>query len=260
MIIFGITTLSNIPLRSSSSHQSEMVSQVLFGELFTVLESENGWDKIQLCTDGYVGWIQNIQWNQVSQDIAKKFRINKTNLGSVVFQKNKISIPLGGYVWKNDLKDDFLSKFNFSKKIKTIEPNCFTTKKGIVKTAKDFLGAPYLWGGKTSMGIDCSGLTQITFLTNGYQLPRDAYQQAELGYEISLSESQKGDLAFFANETGRIIHVGIICSNKKEKIKIIHASGQVRIDELDSTGIIRETTDNEKKYSHQLAYIKRIIE
>ena len=112
---------------------------------------------------------------------------------------------------------------------------------------------PYLWGGKSTFGIDCSGLTQQVYKLGGYELPRDAYQQAELGEVLSfVEEAEPGDLAFFDNADGKIIHVGIILGD----YKIIHAHGKVRIDPFDSNGIFN--TDSQK-YSHKLRFIKKVI-
>jgi cell wall-associated NlpC family hydrolase len=123
----------------------------------------------------------------------------------------------------------------------------------IVPSALAFLGTPYLWGGRTIWGIDCSGFVQTIFGGNGYQLPRDAYQQQEVGIEVDFEDADKNDLAFFANKEGKIVHVGLILDNKK---RIIHASGEVRIDTLDNNGIL---VSGEKKYSHVLHSIKRVI-
>ena len=126
------------------------------------------------------------------------------------------------------------------------------TTEELLNTAKLFLNAPYLWGGKTIFGIDCSGFTQLVYKLSGYKLPRDAWQQAELGHPLSfVEEAQAGDLAFFDNEEGKIVHVGIILPNNE----IIHASGKVRIDKFDHYGIFHSEN---KKYSHMLRVIKRI--
>ena len=123
----------------------------------------------------------------------------------------------------------------------------------MLEFAMRFLRAPYLWGGRTPVGIDCSGFTQLIYKSIGIQIPRDASQQVELGQPLDFaSEGQIGDLAFFQNEEGRIVHVGMVCAPGK----IIHASGQVRIDKLDDTGIFNCDTG---KYSHQLRIIKRIL-
>ena len=127
-------------------------------------------------------------------------------------------------------------------------------KKTILQTAKLFLNTPYLWGGRTFMGIDCSGFTQVVFRVHGIKLLRDAYQQATQGKKIKFADAATNDLAFFSNQEGRIIHVGIVIKEKND-IKIIHASGKVRIDKLEERGIFFEETQT---YSHQLHSIKRI--
>jgi cell wall-associated NlpC family hydrolase len=120
--------------------------------------------------------------------------------------------------------------------------------------AKKFLDTPYLWGGRTFMGIDCSGFTQVVFRVNGKNLLRDAYQQQTQGKKINFESATSGDLAYFSNEEGKVIHVGIILK-EKNKVGIIHASGKVRIDSLDEKGILNNDTQS---YSHRLHSIKRI--
>ena len=116
-----------------------------------------------------------------------------------------------------------------------------------------FLNAPYLWGGKTPFGVDCSGFTQMVYKLNGYKLMRDASQQSKQGEALSfIEESEPGDLAFFDNEEGNIIHVGIIMDDNY----IIHASGKVRIDRLDHLGIYNAEIN---KHTHKLRVIKKII-
>ena len=126
-------------------------------------------------------------------------------------------------------------------------------KHQLIQSAFLYLNAPYLWGGKTPFGVDCSGFTQMVYKLNGYVLQRDASQQALEGEPLSfIEESQPGDLAFFDNEEGRIIHVGIIMENNY----IIHASGKVRIDRLDHLGIYNAETN---RHTHRLRVIKKYI-
>ena len=126
-------------------------------------------------------------------------------------------------------------------------------KKEIIQKAFIFLNTPFLWGGKTPFGIDCSGFTQMVYKLCGYQLLRDAKKQATQGEVLSfIEESEPGDLAFFDNENGEIIHVGIIL----KEYHIIHAFGKVRIDTLDHSGIFNAEL---QKHTHKLRVIKKMI-
>jgi gamma-D-glutamyl-L-lysine dipeptidyl-peptidase len=117
--------------------------------------------------------------------------------------------------------------------------------------ASQYLDVSYLWGGKSLSGIDCSGFCQQVFKQFGIKLPRDAYQQAELGEVVGfLQEVECGDLAFFDNEEGRITHVGMMLNIHE----IIHSSGKVRIDKIDHQGIINSETGAR---THKLRIIKR---
>ena len=135
------------------------------------------------------------------------------------------------------------------------QPNWDGSADAIHRCARQFLNAPYLWGGRTILGIDCSGFTQLVMLLNGRSIPRDAYQQAELGDTVAfVEEAQTGDLAFFDNAEGRITHVGIVLREAEHHVSIIHASGKVRIDALDHQGIFNA---ERSAYSHKLRIIKR---
>lgn len=250
----AICQVSVSPLRKEAADSSEMVSQVLFGEKVEVLEELEKWSKIKLSYDGYDGWVDPKQFLIVTEEefdrnSQEKFAINAYNQAS----ENGLPFTLTLGAELRALRDN---------KIK-IADKCFEyfgvytsgkkSKDQLVELAKLYLNVPYLWGGKSTFGIDCSGLTQQVYKLGGYQLPRDAYQQAELGEVLSfVEEAEPGDLAFFDNAEGRIIHVGIILGNHK----IIHAHGKVRIDPFDTNGIFN--TDLQK-YSHRLRFIKRII-
>lgn len=247
---YGICNLSVVPLRSESSDKSELVSQVLYGEYFKVLEQRKNWSRIRLAFDNYEGWMDNKQYLEIPKDVY--YKIDSSNF--------KYSSDLVEFVQdsKNQLYPIILgSSLNALDELKhSHDGNVITTKmpkENLIKTASLYLNAPYLWGGKTPFGIDCSGFTQMVYKINGYNLFRDASQQANQGEVLSfIEESEPGDLAFFDNSEGEIIHVGIIMENNY----IIHAHGCVRIDRLDQSGIYNVDTN---KHSHKLRVIKKII-
>jgi hypothetical protein len=253
--MFGICNLAIIPLRIEPSDRSEIVSQVLFGEHFEILEQFNQWSKIKLQFDNYEGWVDSKQYQIISesefQQLSEDAIVLNADLIEYITGLNNLllSIPLGASLSFLNHNDINTSNFNFegTKISGTKSKNC------ILNTAFMYLNAPYLWGGKTPFGVDCSGFTQMVYKLNGYKLLRDASQQALQGEALSfIEESESGDLAFFDNEEGNIIHVGIILGDNY----IIHASGKVRIDRLDHLGIFNAEIN---KHTHKLRVIKKII-
>lgn len=253
--MFGICNLANIPLRFEPSDRSELVSQVLFGEHFQILEQDQKWSKIKLAYDDYEGWIDNKQYKSITEEqftlLSKDTIVLNADLIEYVTSPENLlmPIPLGASLSFLNYTEINSENFNFEGlKISGIKP-----KAAIINTAYMYLHAPYLWGGKTPFGIDCSGFTQMVYKLNGYKLLRDASQQAKQGEALSfIEESEAGDLAFFDNEEGNIIHVGIIMENNY----IIHASGKVRIDRLDHLGIYNS---EQNRHTHKLRVIKKII-
>ena len=253
--MFGICNLAIIPLRSEPSDRSEIVSQILFGEHFTVLEQDKQWSKIKLHFDDYEGWVDEKQFqiiseNEFNQLSNESFILNADLIEYITSPANLLlPIPLGASL--SFLSNPGINKSGFEfegMKISGVKP-----KSNLINTAFMYLNAPYLWGGKTPFGIDCSGLTQMVYKLNGYKLLRDASEQATQGEALSfIEESEPGDLAFFDNEEGKIIHVGIIMDDNY----IIHASGKVRIDRLDHLGIYNAETN---RHTHKLRVIKKII-
>jgi len=247
---YGICNLSIVPIRFEPSDKSELVSQLLYGDHFKILSQQKLWCKIRVAFDGYEGWIDKKQF----------FEISKAQFKLIDSEPPKYSIDLIEYV-QGENKELILipvgSSLNGLSVLKhTFDGNNIIglkNKVNIVKTAFLYLNAPYLWGGKTPFGIDCSGFTQIVYRLNGYKLFRDASQQATQGDALSfIEESEPGDLAFFDNDEGQIVHVGIILEDNH----IIHAHGHVRIDRLDHTGIYNT---ERKKHTHKLRVIKKIV-
>lgn len=253
--MYGICNLAIIPLRSDPSDQSEQVSQVLFGEHFQVIEQQKQWLKIRLHFDQYEGWIdikqcQIINENEHSELSANAQILNNDLVEYISNDSNLlIPIPLGASLSFLEMEGINQSNYQFEGyKVTGVKP-----KDELLKTAFMYLNAPYLWGGKTPFGIDCSGFTQMVYKLNGYSIFRDASQQAMQGEALSfIEESEPGDLAFFDNEDGKIIHVGIIMNDNY----IIHASGKVRIDRLDHLGIYNAEIN---RHTHKLRVIKKIM-
>ena len=247
---YGICNLSIVPIRSDANDKSEQTSQLLYGETFVVIDEKTKWTKIKLWFDDYVGWINNKQFEIIDEEqsklVNKEPQIYSYDLVEFVENPNQelIAIPIGSSL--NALN---ILKHNYDgNKISGIQE-----KSNIITTALRFLNSPYLWGGRTPFGIDCSGFTQVVYKLNGYKLERDSHLQAKQGASLSfIEESESGDLAFFDNKEGEIVHVGIIMDNNH----IIHASGKVRVDRIDQTGIYNSQS---KKHTHKLRVIKKII-
>ncbi len=258
--MFGIVNLSIIPCRKEPSDRSEMVTQLLFGDHFEVLEVQGSWCRIKIAYDGYDCWIDKKQFLPIAEytfDILNTTEIFCVNELIQIITDNKIAqlfpICIGSTLPNFDNGECAVENSTYLYDGAFVNGHLPFSKNGIIDTAMMYLNTPYLWGGKTPFGIDCSGFTQMVYKLNGIKLKRDAYQQAEEGETLSfVEEAEPGDLAFFDNEEGKIVHVGIVMDNNK----IIHASGKVRIDGFDHQGIFN---NDKKDYSHRLRLLKRII-
>lgn len=258
-MVRGICKLSAIPMRLEAADTAEMVNQVIFGESYDVLEQRKKWLRIRLHHDRYEGWIDRKQASLMDEQQTQIRRDAKLSIASdlidIVTQKDGGSyfpIFLGSLLPNLDEEQNFSlagQEFHYNGQASHEKQS----RVQLIETAFSYLHAPYLWGGRTPAGIDCSGFTQMVYRIAGHQIPRDAWQQAELGETLSfIEESEPGDLAFFDNNEGRITHVGLILKDNY----ILHASGKVRLDRLDQSGIFNH---EERGHTHKLRVIKKVI-
>jgi len=255
---FGFAKLSIIPVRAEAREQSEMVSQIIHGEIFTVLAEKKNWLQIQIETDDYEGWIDKNMFFEISESQFKLIQhspktVNKSLICSLSSETEQIHLTRGCTFYSVENQQAWISDQSYKiENLETVSGENLRTE--MIETAKSYLSSPYLWGGKTPFGIDCSGFSQIVYKICGLAIPRDASQQVNLGYSRNfIDEAEPGDLAFFDNEEGKVTHVGIILEGRK----IIHASGSVRIDSIDHQGIYNK---DQKKYTHKLRVIQNIID
>lgn len=257
----AICQLSIAPVRSAPSDKEEIVTQLLFGELVDIIDvgkSKKNWCQIRCNWDGYEGWMDIRQLQRISPEEVESYETDHAYcldlVSTLTNNDHFLPITMGATLPNFDGFNLHLGDKHYTFGGQAIRRESLrATSEIIIKLARRYLYAPYLWGGRSPFGIDCSGFTQTVFKMAGIRLRRDASQQIEQGKLIDFVEqSQPADLAFFDNEKGRIVHVGIVMDGGF----IIHSSGQVRIDKLDHYGIFNEKSGI---YSHKLRVIKRLL-
>jgi len=263
---YGITHLSQIPMREEPAHKAQLVSQLLFGDAYQIEEVSGEWLKIKTLDCNYEGYIEKKLWNELHEidateyESLPKYFVNdylifikdfETNITFSVFMGSSFPYPqdnmliLGNAIFVIELPE--VRTFPY-------HPTLSEKQTALLQFASGYLRVPYLWGGRTPAGIDCSALVQVVFKSVNIALPRDAEQQVTYGTQIDFAtEWQVGDIAFFDNEEGKITHTGIIVG----KDKILHASGFVKIDRIDTTGIYNKQLE---QYTHKLRIVRRVIE
>ncbi len=239
-------------VRKAADHRAEMTNQVLFGECVRILEIHaEGWFSAEHLFDNYYGFSRLNQFMVIDELFPLCYEFTGEWVSPLEMNAQKLMLPFGA-----DLSI-----------LKAGLPGLQFSYEGLVHTAKDvsvtpeilhklgslFLTSSYLWGGRSIFGIDCSGFVQTIFKMLMINLPRDANMQVAVGELVGfLQEARCGDLAFFDDEMGEIVHVGMMLGPSE----IIHASGQVRIDPIDHEGIIHSES---KLRTHHLRVIKRVI-
>jgi gamma-D-glutamyl-L-lysine dipeptidyl-peptidase len=241
--------VSIAPVRLAEDDGSEILTQLLFGELVEVHSFEHPWAKIRTIADGYEGYIDHKHVAYLSPKEARRWSEGLSYLSdrerTVNTPWGKQRICRGSFIPENE------TQFSIGQHKFELEGTTSESFNSVLAFAEDYLNTPYLWGGKSPFGIDCSGITQVIYRFFGWNLPRDAFEQVDHGQEIEFEELQAGDLAYFKNKTGKVTHVGILDGNGG----IIHASGHVRRDQFTRDGIFREDIES---LTHPLYIIKRL--
>jgi hypothetical protein len=251
---YAVVAVPAAPVRRKARHQREMVSQLLFGETVKIIRSKGDlWVKVRSLHDEYEGWMTNTLLKEITEKEARVpcGHVAAGLLNTIQLNGQKMHIPFGSSLrgfsdGKSNLKGiEYSYQGNFISRTDS-EPGT----EAVQNFTSQWLNAPYMWGGRTIFGVDCSGFAQVNYKMMGIDLPRDAWQQAQHGNAVKkLKEAMCGDLAFF-DDKDEIVHVGILLNNEQ----IIHASGKVRIDSIDKKGIINSDTG---KRTHYLKSIKR---
>jgi len=256
-MIRAICCVPTSPLRAEPSHRTEMVSQLIFGECCEIVEqAKDNWSRIRMKYDGYEGWCTASHLVEIDETEyeAAQYALTPDWVTALEYNGHPMMVPMGSHLTAMKNGRAHWRKNQVHYKGKAYDPSSAAIDaRSIRQLTYKFLNIPYLWGGKTMFGFDCSGFTQTVFKFLNVPLLRDAYQQATQGEAVGfLEEMRTGDLAFFDNEEGRITHVGILLNTNE----IIHASGKVRIDKIDNMGILQSETFQR---THHLRVIKRVL-
>ena len=255
---YAVCQVSLAPLRSHPAEKSEMVSQLLFGETVSVHETKDNWGHVTCTWDGVSGWADLKQLKRISDEehneYSREQAMSLSLVEGLMAADHFIPLTLGAVLPSYDGLRCRLGNQSFQFSGSVITPNNTpATGEWIVKIARRYLHAPYMWGGRSPFGIDAAGLVQMVFKMAGMQLLREPMHQVTQGRSIDFTEQcQAGDLAFFDNGKGDINHVGIVLPG----CLLIHASGKVRIDKLDHFGLFNPELN---RYTHQLRIVKRLI-
>lgn len=247
----------NVPaaaVRRKPRHHKEMVNQLLFGETVQILKQKgDAWVKVRSLHDGYEGWMTLSLLEETDEFTAlqKAVFVTAGLLTRISHDQHTLHIPLGA-----SLPAFSEARCQFNGREYSVDGPVYNRMENppdhvlIDKLVSPWLNAPYLWGGRTTLGVDCSGFVQVIFKCIGIDLPRDAWQQAQAGSPVeSITEARTGDLVFFDDKEA-IVHVGLLLNPET----VIHASGKVRIDPIDKKGIIHAQTG---KRTYRLKAIRR---
>lgn len=253
---YAVVTVPAAPVRKKPNHRTEMSNQLLFGEAVKILKTgEKNWLNVESLYDGYQGWITNHLITITDKQTAQRPIKNITTdfLSMLKLKSCVMHIPAGSFLFNLQNTKGGIKNFEYEYTGVSIDADDVGDKLSIlIKNSYTWLNAPYMWGGKTILGVDCSGFAQTMYKLVGVPILRDAWLQAGQGALVrTLEDALPGDLAFF-EEKNKIVHVGILLGPDK----IIHAAGKVRIDPIDKKGIINSDTG---KRTHQLKLIRRVI-
>lgn len=264
-IAYALVLHSVVPVRASAGEEAEQLTQLLFGETVEILDTKDRWYYIRNNYDGQTGWVDFKMITPMTETEYQTYTSSDLShmvcvpMAFCVSEANQQTIPLTAGTHLANYKDGqfeilgakFLIDSNMVSAPKELNDSTF------MQTMRFFLNIPYLWGGKNAMGMDCSGFSGVLMSLFGKKLLRNAREQATQGTPIAdISQAKAGDLAFFdhhrrkENPSRRISHVGVMIDPEH----IVHCSGRVKIEKIDSIGIINTETG---KYSHDLVQINR---
>lgn len=258
----SIALHSVVPVRTEARESAEQSTQMLFGELCTILEQIPRWNRIKLLSDGQEGWVDAKMIAPMNTEEEKGYRAALKDAAMVampmayaVSENNGQTIPLTAGTRLTNYKDGRFEVlgvgFRIDSSMVLTTPHELN-QGNLLQTVRFFINIPYLWGGKNALGMDCSGFTQVVMSLFGKSILRNAGEQVRQGLEVKkLKDVQAGDLVFFDHEDGKISHVGIAIDNNR----VIHCSGRVKVEKLDETGIF---SAEQGVYTHHLAAIRRL--